>query len=142
MNHRTTQLLIVSTAAFGCTAAANAQLAITWSSIDGGGSTVASTGGAFALAGTIGQPDAGSHSGGAFTCQGGFWAAGTGPAPCYANCDGSTTAPVLNVSDFICFQTKYAANDPYANCDGSTIVPVLNVSDFICFQSQYAAGCP
>jgi len=32
-----------------------------------------------------------------------------GPAPCYANCDGSTVAPVLNVSDFICFQSRYAA---------------------------------
>jgi len=64
----------------------------------------------------------------------------TGPA-CYANCDGSSVAPILNVSDFICFQTKYAAGDSYANCDGSTTPPVLNVSDFICFQTKYAAGC-
>jgi hypothetical protein len=60
---------------------------------------------------------------------------------CYANCDGSTVTPVLNVSDFICFQTRYAANDPSANCDGSTVLPVLNVSDFICFQTLYSAGC-
>jgi len=33
----------------------------------------------------------------------------SGAAPCYANCDGSSVAPILNVSDFICFQTKYAA---------------------------------
>jgi len=64
-----------------------------------------------------------------------------GAAPCYANCDGSTIPPILNVSDFICFQTKYAANDPYANCDNSTIPPILNVSDFICFQTKYSAGC-
>jgi len=64
----------------------------------------------------------------------------TGPA-CYPNCDGSSVPPILNVSDFICFQTKYAAGDPYANCDGSTTPPVLNVSDFICFQTKYAAGC-
>jgi hypothetical protein len=64
------------------------------------------------------------------------------PAPCYANCDGSTTAPVLNVNDFICFQTKYAAGDSYANCDNSTTAPVLNVNDFICFQQKFAAGCP
>jgi len=32
-----------------------------------------------------------------------------GGPPCYANCDGSSTPPVLNVSDFICFQTQYAA---------------------------------
>jgi len=61
--------------------------------------------------------------------------------PCYGNCDGSTVAPVLNVSDFTCFLNLYAAGDPRANCDGSTVPPVLNVSDFICFQSRFAAGC-
>ena len=60
---------------------------------------------------------------------------------CYANCDGSTAAPILNVNDFICFQAKFAAGDSYANCDGSTSVPVLNINDFICFQSNFAAGC-
>ena len=64
----------------------------------------------------------------------------TGPT-CYANCDSSTTVPFLNVNDFICFQTKFAAGDPYANCDGSTTAPVLNVNDFICFQTKFAAGC-
>jgi hypothetical protein len=61
---------------------------------------------------------------------------------CYANCDGSTATPVLNVNDFICFQSRFAAGDSYANCDGSTTVPVLNVNDFICFQASFAAGCP
>ena len=61
---------------------------------------------------------------------------------CYANCDGSTAAPVLNVNDFICFQTKFAAGDSYANCDNSTSAPVLNINDFICFQQKFAAGCP
>jgi hypothetical protein len=63
------------------------------------------------------------------------------PGSCYANCDASTTAPFLNVNDFICFQTKFAAGDTYANCDGSTIPPVLNVNDFLCFQSRFASGC-
>jgi len=62
--------------------------------------------------------------------------------PCYANCDGSTAAPVLNVADFSCFLTKYASGDPYANCDGSTAAPVLNVADFSCFLTKYASGCP
>ncbi len=65
----------------------------------------------------------------------------TGPAPCYANCDGSTTAPVLNVLDFSCFLNRFAAADTYANCDGSTTVPVLNVLDFSCFLNRFAAGC-
>jgi len=61
---------------------------------------------------------------------------------CYANCDGSTAAPALNVQDFICFLNRYAAGDPNANCDGSTIAPILNVLDFGCFLNAYAAGCP
>jgi hypothetical protein len=61
---------------------------------------------------------------------------------CYANCDGSTTPPVLNINDFVCFQQQFAAGATYANCDGSTTPPILNVNDFVCFQQQFAAGCP
>lgn len=64
------------------------------------------------------------------------------PAFCYANCDGSTLAPVLNISDFTCFQTRFATSDPYANCDGSKVHPLLNVADFLCFLNHFAAGCP
>ncbi len=60
---------------------------------------------------------------------------------CYANCDCSATAPVLNVNDFTCFLNKFAAGDPYANCDNSTAPPVLNVNDFTCFLNRFAAGC-
>jgi hypothetical protein len=63
-------------------------------------------------------------------------------ASCYANCDGSTTPPVLNINDYICFQSRFASGDSYANCDGSTAAPILNVNDFICFQSAFAQGCP
>ncbi len=62
-------------------------------------------------------------------------------AICYANCDGSTTSPMLNVLDFSCFLNRYAAGDTYANCDGSTTPPVLNVLDFACFLNRYAVGC-
>jgi len=44
-----------------------------WNTIDGGGGTF-SSGGDWSLGGTIGQPDAGSLSGGTFTLSGGFWA--------------------------------------------------------------------
>jgi hypothetical protein len=64
------------------------------------------------------------------------------PAACYANCDESSTCPILNVGDFICFLQAYAAGDPHANCNGSTTPPVLSVDDFICFQQAFAAGCP
>jgi hypothetical protein len=65
----------------------------------------------------------------------------SGPAPCYANCDQSTTQPVLNVADFTCFLQRFAAGDSYANCDQSTTEPVLNVGDFTCFLQRFAAGC-
>jgi hypothetical protein len=65
----------------------------------------------------------------------------TPPAACYANCDGSTAEPILNIADFTCFLTKFAAGDPYANCDGSTTAPTLNVADFTCFLTKFAAGC-
>src|SRR5262249_27434003 len=38
---------------------------------------------------------------------------------CYANCDHSTAVPFLNVNDFVCFQSEFAAGDSRANCDGS-----------------------
>ena len=50
-----------------------AQFAIDWFTIDGGGGS--SAGGPYVLAGTIGQPDAGGPMvGGNFTLTGGFWA--------------------------------------------------------------------
>jgi hypothetical protein len=62
---------------------------------------------------------------------------------CYANCDGSTTVPILNVSDYICFLNKYARGDTYANCDNNIgVPPILNVNDFICFTIKYSQGCP
>jgi hypothetical protein len=112
-----------------------------WFTIDGGGS-IALVGGIYEMGCTTGQPDAGVMSGGQFELSGGFWPGLIANAPCYANCDGSTTLPLLNVNDFVCFQNRFAAGDPYANCDGSTNPPVLNVNDFICFQAQFAAGCP
>jgi hypothetical protein len=45
---------------------------LTWANISSGGGS--SEGGVYALSGTIGQPDAGTLSGGSFTLTGGFWA--------------------------------------------------------------------
>jgi choice-of-anchor B domain-containing protein len=72
-------------------------------------------------------------------------------APCYANCDGSTAQPILNIDDFTCFINEFALAGSlpheaqishYANCDGSVIEPVLNVDDFTCFINSFALGCP
>ncbi len=48
-------------------------LAIDWFTIDGGGG--ASSGGAYAVSGTVGQPDAGAMSGGSYSLVSGFWSA-------------------------------------------------------------------
>lgn len=49
---------------------------IDWFTIDGGGGT--SAGGAYALSGTSGQPDAGLMTGGNFAIAGGFWSLDAG----------------------------------------------------------------
>ena len=64
-----------------------------------------------------------------------------GAATCYANCDNSTSAPCLNVNDFVCFNNAFAAGAAYANCDASTSPPILNVNDFVCFNNAFAAHC-
>lgn len=61
---------------------------------------------------------------------------------CYANCDGSTAAPILTAADLTCFMDRYMAGDPRADCDGRATTPVLDIHDFQCFLTRYAAGCP
>jgi hypothetical protein len=71
-------LLLVLSVAEGLTgvAAANGQgYTLDWWTVDGGGATF-STGGAYALGGSIGQPDAGLLTGGDYTLGGGFWGGG------------------------------------------------------------------
>ena len=59
---------------FAALATARAQnYSIDWFTIDGGGGT--STGGVYSVSGTIGQPDAGTMSGGNYSLIGGFWGA-------------------------------------------------------------------
>src|SRR5215472_8382661 len=48
------------------------QYSIDWYKVAGGGGT--STGGSYTVSGTIGQPDAGTMSGGNYSLVGGFWA--------------------------------------------------------------------
>jgi probable HAF family extracellular repeat protein len=69
------------------------------------------------------------------------WLARFSVAPCYANCDGSSAPPILNVGDFVCFQSAFMVGDPIANCDGSTAAPRLNIADYVCFMARFVAGC-
>jgi len=55
---------------------------------------------------------------------------------CFADCDWND---VLDIDDFICFQTAYSLNDlTKADCDGDG---TLLIDDFICFQTQFVLGC-
>ena len=68
---KTTTLLVWAAGCVAFHAQAQTNYAIDWFTIDGGGGI--STGGVYAVSGTIGQPDAGRMSGGNFTLDGGFW---------------------------------------------------------------------
>lgn len=59
------------TSAFCLCVSAQTNYTVDWYSVDGGGGT--STGGVYAVSGTVGQPDAGTMSGGTYTLNGGFW---------------------------------------------------------------------
>lgn len=77
---KTTFLPAVTAACLIFVGTASAQnYSLDWFSIDGGGGT--STGGPYGLDGTIGQPDAGFMSGGAYSLAGGFWAVTSAAVP-------------------------------------------------------------
>jgi len=92
----------------GAASLAHAQpFSIDWYTIDGGGGT--SSGGSFVLSGTIGQPDAGVLSGGAFTVYGGFWYPGAAAPPA---CDGDLNQDGnVDQSDVDCL-ISIVAGDP------------------------------
>jgi len=68
-----TLALVAFAACFSASTASAQSYTIDWYKIAGGGGT--STGGTYAVSGTIGQPDAsGAMSGGNYSVTGGFWA--------------------------------------------------------------------
>jgi len=90
------------------------------STIDGGG-IMRSIGGAFDLSGTIGQPDAGVLSGGAFVLTGGFWFA---EARTDCNSDGT-----VNLHDYDDFKACLAGPD--AGVGGGCTCFDVNQSDTV-----------
>jgi len=63
----------------------------------------------------------------------------SGSVTCYADCDPSSGAGVLDIFDFLCFQDAFTTNSPYADCDNSG---TFDVFDFLCFQDAFTTGCP
>ena len=66
------KIILLALSLMALVARAQTNYTIDWFTIDGGGGT--STGGVYAVSGTIGQPDAsGAMSGGNYSLTGGFW---------------------------------------------------------------------
>jgi hypothetical protein len=64
-------VLVIAITAWPSFAQSGGGYDLTWSTIDGGGGTSSNSG--YALAGTIGQAEAGVLSGGGYTLNSGFW---------------------------------------------------------------------
>ncbi|MDX2199572.1 MAG: hypothetical protein SF069_11450 [Phycisphaerae bacterium] len=107
---------VAALVAAGGLAATQAQFAVPWFTIDGGGGT--SSGAGFTVSGTIGQPDAGVLTGGGFTLSGGFWPGilPDGELLGDMNCDGFVT--VGDIGGFVLALTNpasYASTYPDCN---------------------------
>ena len=61
---------------------------------------------------------------------------------CYADFDASTGDGVLDIFDYLVFQSLFLEGDSQAcDCDTTTGAGVCDVFDFLCFQAAFAAGC-
>lgn len=105
------------------------------SSFDGGG-TMSSTGGDYELAGTIGQPDAGTMSGGDFSLSGGFWFP---LAPTDCNEDGGVT--LLDYDEFeSCLDGPDGGVSPGCECYDVNRSGAVDLADFAQAQQAFSAN--
>ncbi len=86
---------------------------------------------------------AGSTDGRFGATTGGARDAWVGRFGCYADCDQSTGVGVLDIFDFLCFGSDFAAGGVYAcNCNASAGYDICDILDFLCFGNAFANGCP
>ncbi len=120
--------------AAGALAQTGGNFDLSWSTVDGGGG--ASSGGSFSREGTIGQPDAGTLTGGGFTLQGGFWpAADSTPTPTATSTPTATLTPTAtamptrtSTPPATATSTPTAAGTPTATPTPVACTPRPNVS--------------
>jgi hypothetical protein len=100
-------MLVIAGALIGVGSAyALAGYTLDWWTVDGGGATF-STGSSYSLGATIGQPDAGTSTGGSYTLDGCFWGGGKDmipPAVSLSVCKSGTGSGMLtsNPAGIIC----------------------------------------
>ncbi len=128
---------ILSLAATLCAAVYTAEaqtFEMDWHTVDGGGEMF-TTGGAFELSGTMGQPDAGAMTGGDFGLVGGFWAIGGGDSPpcdpCDMNCDGDVNA--IDIEPFLdlLFSGGMPCNTCTGDVNGDGSIDALDIEPFL-----------
>ena len=116
---------------------------ISWHTVDGGGATF-STGGAYSLGGTIGQPDAGSFSqpmaGGGFSLIGGFWAVSVPICTCPGDMNGDS---LKNGKDVQAFTTCAIAGGT-CGCADMDGIGGITATDINLFVNDLLTGgtCP
>ncbi len=98
---------------------------LTWSTIDGGGGR--SSGGAYVVEGTIGQPDTGLMSGGSYILSGGFWP--------------GTTFCIVDLPDLANFTAQWlvSVGSPEADFNDSGSVDLF---DFNYLANYWLRLCP
>lgn len=112
--------------------------AIDWHTIDGGGGI--SSGGGYAVSGTIGQHDAsGALTSGGYTVTGGFWVGVGGASDACNEADLSEPFGILDLSDINAFVSAFVTQGPAAD-----IVPdgIFDLADIGAFVGAFVAGCP
>lgn len=108
---------------------------LTWSTIDTGGATFC-TGGAYALGGTIGQPDAGppvsAMSGGIYALTGGFWPAAIPACGCPGHMFGNAVIRGTDISAFVaCYVVSAGDNCACADMNRDGLLNTADVSLFV-----------
>jgi len=72
----------------------------------------------------------------------GFSVDGSSGRTCYADIDSSTGLGVLDIFDYLVFQSLFLENASLAcDCDTSTGTGICDILDFVCFQTAFARGC-
>ena len=117
-----------------------AEFELSWNTIDGGGA-MSSSGGAFELSGTIGQPDAGHSAGGEFALSGGFWPSVANSTDVAGDCDGDGDADQL---DFACYVDCVTGPDAGVPTDCETFDldadNDVDLIDWSLFQTAFTGG--
>jgi len=132
-------LAILVTLASGAGALA---IDIPWHTVDGG-ATATATSASFELRASIGQPDAGLHTGGSFTLSGGYrLSASADAAPCLGDIDGDGTVDLTDLSMMLA---------AFGSCDGDSNFNKLadfddsgciELGDLAALLGVYGSACP